>query len=234
MINVIICDDNDNYRNKIVDKVKKFMAKNELECEIHEFNDYAQDFNKIIQKPMPGKIYILDIETPTRSGIDIARIIRKIDVNSIIIFLTGHEELGQVILRKDIMFLSFINKFDNCDKRLNNSLKTALEMLDKKQIIKFSDTSATYTINRDTIHYIIKDTMSRKCIVKTDNREYVVGMTLSDFMKLLPNDFVQSHKSCIVNKRRVVKTDPKERIIVFDDGEQLDLLSRKYKKEFQI
>ena len=53
------------------------------------------------------RIYLLDIETPSASGIDIARKIRKHDIESMIIFITGHEELGDVVLKNNTMFLSF-------------------------------------------------------------------------------------------------------------------------------
>ena len=136
MINIILCDDDNSFRKNIVIKIKKYMDKYNFEYKIHEFNDYNSQFSKIINLELTNKIYVLDIETPSRSGIDIARIIRKDDVESPIIFLTGHEELGHVILSKDIHFLAFINKFDNSSKRLNNALDLSMKLLNKKSIIR--------------------------------------------------------------------------------------------------
>ena len=36
------------------------------------------------------------------------------------------------------MFLSFINKFDNFEKRLDNSLEKSLDLLNKKNTIRFT------------------------------------------------------------------------------------------------
>lgn len=43
--------------------------------------------------------------------------------------------------------------------------------------------------------------------------------------------FVQTHRACYINTERKVKIDRTKRIIMFDNGEEIDLLSDKYKKE---
>ena len=157
MVNVIICDDNIKDRNNIQLIIKDFMIKNKIEYNLHIFEDYNKNFDNIITSKLPFKIYLLDIETPSRSGIDIAREIRRKDVDSVIIFLTGHEELGPTVLKNDLMFLSFINKFDNLEVRLINSLKKALKLLHQRRIIRINDRNTIYTINIDDILVIQDD-----------------------------------------------------------------------------
>ena len=128
MLNVIICDDNEKDRNNVIQIVNNFMTKNNIEFKTHVYKDYNKSFDEIINSNIPFKIYLLDIETPSASGIDIARRIRSKDVDSVITFLTVHEELGNTILKNDLMFLSFINKFDNLKLRLTKSLKKALDL----------------------------------------------------------------------------------------------------------
>ena len=125
MINFIICDDVKQYREMVEHIVVSYMMKNKLEYKTHVFKDYDSDFLKIVESKLSFKVYILDIETPTRSGIDIARLIRNKDVDSVLIFLTGHQELGHVVMKNDFLFLSYINKFDDCEKRLTKSLDKA-------------------------------------------------------------------------------------------------------------
>ena len=144
MVNVIICDDNDRDRAKEEDIVRRFMNQNNKQFELFSFNDYNKKFFATSNLKMPFKIYLLDIETPSNSGIDVAREIRRKDIDSIIIFLTAHEELGNVVLKNDLMFLAFINKFDNFSNRLNDSLKRALEMLGHKNIIRIRRRSAIF------------------------------------------------------------------------------------------
>lgn len=234
MLNIIVCDDEKNCHTKIVNEIKNFFVKSNFEYKIHEFYDYNNAFIKIINEELTNKIYVLDIETPSRSGIDIARLIRKNDVESPIIFLTGHTELGEIVLTKDINFLSFINKFDNSTLRLNKSLKTAMKLLDKKHILNFTDRGSIYTIECDNILYITTDTVARKSIIITDKHEYKVNLTLSQLLNLLNTDFIQTHKSCIVNKSRIVKINNNQNIILFDNGKEIDMLSNKFKKVIGI
>ena len=231
MINVIICDDNDKDRNMVFEIVNNFMKKNNIECKIHTYNDYNEKFDSIIESKIPFKIYLLDIETPSASGIDVARKIRSKDVDSVITFLTVHEELGNVVLKNDLMFLSFINKFDNLKLRLNKSLKKALELLEHKRIIKFIDRNIVYTINIDDILYLTKESFERKTIIKTDYAEFKVNKTLAELVEMLDDRFIQTHRSCFINENRKVSIDKVKRLIKFDNGETIDFLSDKYRKE---
>ncbi|MDO4963312.1 MAG: LytTR family DNA-binding domain-containing protein [bacterium] len=231
MFNVIICDDNEKDKNNAVSIVNKFMNKNNLDYHVYDFNDYNKKFYSLIDSNMPFKIYLLDIETPSKSGIDVARDIRKKDVDSVIIFLTAHDELGNIVLKYDLMFLSFINKFDDFEKRLFSSLQKSLELLHRKQVIRINDKNVLYTININDILYLTKDSYERKTIIKTDYGEFKVSKSLTDIRKLLDDRFIQTHRACFINKDRKIKIDRTNRIIEFDNGETIDLLSDKYKKE---
>lgn len=229
MINIIICDDNAKDRENAKKVVNTFMKKLKKEYELHIFNDYNQDFYDIIDRKMPSKIYLLDIETPTKSGIDVARTIRKKDVDSVIIFLTVHEELGHVILKNDLLFLSFINKFDDFENRLYKSLGKSLDILNKKNTVRINDGNVIYTINIKDILYITKDSFERKTIIKTDYTEIRVRKTMNEIREMLDDRFVQTHRACFVNEDRIFKVDKSKRIITFDNEESIDLLSDKYK-----
>lgn len=234
MINIILCDDNKRDLEKIKDLVNKFMKRNKYEYNLYFYTDYNDDFMKLIKEKISFKIYILDIETPSRSGIDIAREIRLNDLESIIIFLTGHDELGRVILQNDLMFLSFLNKFDNLEKRINDVLHKAIDIVKRKNYIKIKDGNNTYIIDLMDILYISKDSFERRTIVKTDYTQYKVRKSLSEIKGMLDDRFCQTHRACIVNKKRISRIDYSNRIIYFDNNDNIDLLSNKYKKELTL
>lgn len=230
MINVIICDDNAKDRENAKKVVNNFMKKTKKEYELHIFKDYNQDFYDVIDRKMQSKIYLLDIETPTKSGIDVARTIRKKDVDSVIIFLTVHEELGHIILKNDLMFLSFINKFDDFENRLYKSLSKSLDILNKKSTVRINDGNIIYTINIKDILYITKDSFERKSIIKTDYTEIRLRKSMNEIIEILDERFIQTHRACFVNEDRIFKVDKAKRIITFDNNETIDLLSDKYKR----
>lgn len=234
MINLIICEDVGRDLKNTVSIIDSYFKSNKLKYEKHIFNDYDSQFRAFITKKLPSKIYVLDIETPSGSGIDMAREIRKKDTESIIIFLTGHEELGSIVLKNDIMFLGFINKFDNCQERLINCLNSALKIMNEIKVLKFTDRNTTYKIKLDDILYLTKDSFERKTIIHTDYDEYKVNNSLNEITSMLDNRFVQTHRACFVNLNRVTKVDKQNKIIKFDNGESTSLVSDKYKKEITL
>ena len=233
MINVIICEDNIKDRKKTKKIVKDFFEKRKLEFKIHLFEDYNEKFDNIIKSKLPFKIYLLDIETPSRSGIDIARDIRRNDVDSVIIFSTAHEELSSLAAKDNLMFLNFINKFDAFEKQLLFSLNKALKCLKKKKVIKIFDKKIYYTIDIDSILYITKDSFERKTVIMTDNGEIKINKTLTEIINMLDSRFIQTHRSCYINNDRKTKVDFNNRLILFDCGEKVDLISKKYRKELE-
>ena len=106
----------------------------------------------------------------------------------------------------------------------------ALNLLRTKNTIKFNDRNVLYTININDILYITKDSFERKTIIKTDYAEFKVNRTLSEIISMLDDRFIQTHRACYINSDRKVKIEKAKKIITFDNGESIDLLSDKYKK----
>ena len=231
MINFIICDDDKKVINNIKEIISKFMMKNEHSYKTHIYNDYNNSFMKAMNTNMQCKIYMLDIETPTRSGIDIARLIREKDTDSMIIFITGHEELGSTILKSDLMFLSFINKFDDFEQRLTGAIRKALKMFNKRNILKFKEGNIVYTVSMDDILYITKDSLERKSVIKTVRYEFKSYKSIKELEKQLDERFIKTHRACIVNKDRIAKIDKTKKEIMLDNGETIYLVSNKLVKE---
>lgn len=231
MVDFIICDDSNRTVNDVVNIIDKFMISNNIHYKTHKFFDYDEKFMKLMDSPLNHKIYILDIETPTYSGIDIARKIRSKDKSSVIIFLTGHDELGLIVLKSCLNFLTFISKFDDYELRLTQALDEALDLVYSKKSISFLEHGIRYNIVINNILYITRDTIERKTIIKTDSNEYKIYMSLEKINSLSQNHFIKTHKSCLVNMSRVDKIDGNRNLITFDNGEVIDLLSNKYKKE---
>ncbi len=230
MINFILCDDNAEILNNVKKIISMTMMKNDYAYEIYSFSEYDNSFYKIMNARMSNKIYILDIETKRASGIDIARKIRVKDVNSVIIFLTSHDELGSVLLHDEIMFLTFINKLDDYPKRLTSSINKAVKVMGKNKILRFEHHGTVFTLPEKDILYITRDGVERKIVIKTDFSEFKLSKPLVEMASLLGPDFVYSYRSCIVNKQRIISIDKRRKKITFDNGEVCDLLSSKYLK----
>lgn len=232
MINFIVVDDVVEIASKVEEIIGKAMMHNKLEYRIHVFHDYDKKFMNFISKPMANKVYFLDIEAKgSISGIDVARMIRKTDIHSVISFITAHDELGGVVAKQQLMILTFICKFDGFEDKIVKAVLKALEILDANTMIRFNDYNALYTIPLRDIVYITRDSVERKCLIKTDYTVYKVNKNLSELKEMGGGALVQSHRACLVNKARIRKTDWKNGKIFFNNDDSIDMLSPNYKKE---
>ncbi|MEG2322396.1 MAG: LytTR family DNA-binding domain-containing protein [Bacilli bacterium] len=231
MINFIVVDDIEAFAISVENVITKIMINNTLAYQTYKFNDYNKKFIDFINKPLPNKVYFLDIETKSASGIDIARMIRRNDIDSVIIFITAHEDLGNVVSKEQLLALTFICKFDGFENKVASATKKALEILDKKRVIRFTDYNTVYTIPIKEILYITRDSIERKCLIKTDYTTYKVSKTVTELKELTQGSLVQTHRACLVNKDRIRKINWTTNELTLNNGEVLTLLSEYYKKE---
>ena len=226
----VICDDEKLFRSRVVKIIDKIFINNDDYYHVTEFSSFNNEFKKLVHDNTP-KIYILDIEiNDSVSGIDIAREIRKKDWESIIIFVTSHAELGYQALKAQIMLLDFISKYDDCEKNLEDVIKKAILQVNNHKTITFMSEGISYIIHLDDILYVLKDTVERKCIIKTTYNEIIISKTLNYIMSSLDDRFYLCHRSCIVNTSRISKIDWKDNIITFDNNDTIDLIARDKKK----
>lgn len=230
MINFIICDD----EKPITDSVKKIvtnvMFKNNIDYKIHVFNEYNNDFYKISKSDLENKIYILDIEVGKKSGIDVAKQIRKNDWDSTILILTSHYELEFLAYKSKILLFDFISKFDLYDQKMYDTINFCVnnKLNDNKLVIKAN--RRIEQINFSSILYITYDNSSRKTKIVTKNEEYETNESLKEILKKLKGNFVPTHRACIVNLNNVKTIDTKNKVITFVDETTTELLSRNHIK----
>ena len=226
----VVCDDDAFFRKGIIQVIDKIFMHNDTNYKIHEFGTYDKNFEKLILKKKP-KVYILDIEIKNSiSGIDIARKIRKCDWDSIIIIVTSHSELSYQVMKAQIMLLDFISKFDNFEGNLKITINKALELIDKKKIIKVENKGVSYIIYIKDILYIERDTVDRKCFIHTNYGIVPISKNLNELKDELGDNFYMSHRSCLVNLNNITKIDWKHNNIYLRDNVCISLLARDRKK----
>lgn len=232
MINFVIVEDNPLHLKKTESYIVKYMMQNTLEFEVIKFDKLSEKLFKYVSNTENNNIYILDYELGNGIALDVARKIRKYEWRSpIIIFTVNGGGMALSSFKQRLQILDFINKRTEPEKNLFELFDICLRQLNVSKNFKYSVGSSTFTIDYNSILYVYKDTVDRKTVVVTDNDEFVLNITLSKAKSLLSNDFVTTHKSYIVNLRRVAKLDWKNCTVKFDNGKVEPLLSRTHKKE---
>lgn len=232
MIRFVICDDNVEVVEKTRLIVNKVMMPYDYDYKITRFKSYNSTFESIIKNNDEQKIYILDIELPGTTGLDIADKIREHDWNSIIIILTSHYECQDLVFESRLMVLDYISKFSKYEKTLEKSLKTALNILNQKKVLNFKYCHSTYRIPYDEILYIKVSPEKRTTIFTIDGNEYGINAQLKELLTKLQPNFQRCHKNCIVNVEKVREVNIKNDTITFKNGVTEKLMSFRMKRGF--
>lgn len=234
MLEFVICEDDPFWNEKFQFLVDKAMMKYDFEYNKKIFYDYSNELNDLIKNVNNFRIYILDVQLPTSDGIRIATNIRKNDWKSFIIMLTAfYDENWERAYKETIMLIEFINKQFNYEERLINDIHKALLALPKKNIFAFYSNSLLVKTEVKNILYIMFDSSDRVCTVVTYHGNYRASRSLKSFIDELDENFIQSHKACIININNVTSIDTKNKVIYFKENFTTDLLSVKYMREIK-
>jgi len=234
MIDFIIVDDNCIWLQQISSIIDKIMIKTNFEYNKKGFTEYDDSFYKYIEQELENKIYILDIETNKNNGIDVARNIRRKDTEATIIFLTAYKDYGNKVLTSMIEAFCFIYKNDNVEEILEQNIIEILNrIIENDAVVKIKDACSFYAIPLSKILYITTDTQSRKIIIKTEMQDIYCKKTLISFEEEYQNNLIRTHKSCVVNVKKVIDFDFKNSKIHFNNRKKIELLSKKYKDKIK-
>lgn len=234
MLNFIICDDEEEFRKIIISEIDKFMMNYDVEYKKHECECYEKKFEILARKEMGFKVYFFDIKTKNGSGLDAARFIREEldDWNSIIIIVTAFAEYRYEALSNRLYLLDFISKFDNCSKKLKETLKIVYKQYNSREkCLNYEYNYIIYKIELKNIIFIEKEQDSKRCIVHTTYGTFKAPFTLSAISKQLDKRFLKVHKSLILNIDKIREYDTKENEVLFINGMSTNLISRSGKKE---
>ena len=111
MLKFVVCEDDTKELEQLCLIVTKVMMNYDMEYKIERFTEYNNKFKEVIDEENINKIFILDIELPIVSGLEIASEVREEDDLSPIVFVTAHPECKNDIFYSRLNAVDFITKF---------------------------------------------------------------------------------------------------------------------------
>ena len=234
MVNFIIYEDKETIRKKYIKLIHKFMGQNDTAYKIYEFSCYNKELQKFITNNVGYNIYILDIEVPGKSGLDLAREIRATgDLESQLLLVTAHKEMLDNTYTNKSLILNFVSKYDNYEENLLKGLMNAYVNITRYKSYVFRNEGELYRIPYNNILFFETEPENSRIKLVTKEKNFMLKGTIGTIINNL-NDprFMKTHKSCIVNLYNIEKVDLTNLIIYFDKRNKT-FLSRNYKKELQ-
>ena len=232
MLNFIIYEDEEKFRDKYFSVIDKFIGTSKLAYDVIEIKEYQEEIIEQIEQLSGSKIFIMDVEVPGKSGLDLARQIRDSgDWDSQIIIVTSHDNLRNYDYQRKILMLAFITKFFDLEKLLLDAIRSAHNILTSRDSIQFQKNNELYRIPLNDILYIEKVPEETYCYIHTKKEEYITNKTLLQLEKEISKDprFLKTHRNYIVNTYNIRAVDLEDLIIKFDN-EKIAFVSKNYKK----
>ncbi|TFJ76090.1 LytR/AlgR family response regulator transcription factor [Carnobacterium maltaromaticum] len=222
MIKVAICDDIPQMAHAVEELLVQYDQK--------LFDSNIFYYPKKLLKDMESTefdLFILDIEFPETTGIDLAKNIRQKNANVPIIFLTNYREYMEEVFK--VQTFDYIIKpvtkkilFPVLDQVVNY-----LGVTDAK--FTFSYNKIVYSLNLSDIVYFEKN--RRQVTVYTSTRSYVANMSNNEIITQVSDNFVQIHTSFIINMKHIKEVGNYFLLLNKEAGTTIKIpISRKYKE----
>ena len=141
-----------------LEKVESLIHEVVEDVKIMKFTKITSELKAEIQNTDEHKIYILDIELANKvSGISIAKLIREVDWESEIVFVTNHDKMFESTHRSIYEVFDFIEKFHDFDKRLKRDIKEILKRNFDNKMFKYNANNVELNVYYRAILYIYRD-----------------------------------------------------------------------------
>ena len=226
MLNFVICDDNLNILEKLSKILEGIFIKYNYDAQIGLKTDNETDLLNYVNENKTD-VLILDINLKSnKSGLEIASMIRERNKNTYFIFTTAHLEYAMMAYKfktfdyiaKPITYERFEETIVRLFDDINGSPKRYIKIDNKNTII-----------DENQILYIKRDGM--KLLFHTKSRDYETYSSFNKIQSVLPDNFIRTHKSFMVNINNIENIDPVSNQIYFNNNSICDI-GPKYKKDF--
>ena len=237
MISIIICDDDKQFVEKLKNAVETSMSKNKTPAKIYAFTGAEEIGSEVLAA---CNIAFLDIDFQGKSynGLDIARKLRRMQNDAVIVFVTNYIEYAPE--GYEVQAFRYILK-NELPQKFTATVDQILEHIRKaKSDIKIQVDGELVSIRVQDILYIesMKHTLIFHVAQKgrEAEREYSCYSSLSKMEEeLTKRGFLRIHKSYLVNMSHIKKFNCNEALL--DSGISLRVSNKTYsecKKQYLL
>lgn len=232
MLNVVILEDNRVHRDKLKDIIENCIIREKLDMKISLVTQSPEETIKIVENTEENTLFFIDIDLKTDiNGLKVGELLRNKYPNCFIVFVTTHSEMSFLTFEYKIEALDFIIK-DNValfKDRVCSCLSKAMERmlpLEDDEILTIDGEESIVNIKFKDILFIETTPASHKLRIHEKNRQIEFYGTLVELEKKLNEDFIRCHKGFIVNMKRIISVDKRDRIAKMDNGERCPISFR--------
>ena len=220
VIRILICDDDIVMLEKVRSRIEEFFHGSDIKIKIHAFSDVSQISTQILSS-CDLALLDIDFDKLNYSGMDLARRLRALRKDAVIIFITNYIEYAPE--GYEVQAFRYILKKE-LDDELEAYIRQAIEQLNMlKKTFKIQINGEIIDLPLDEILYMEVQQHNVTAYVQKDLsgknvKGYSFYASLSDIEKQLePLGFLRIHKSYLVNMRHLKKFQCREAVLTSGD-----------------
>mgnify|MGYP003280683832 FL=1 len=237
MIRILICDDSVLFASQLKDAVEASMKKRDLKVKIHEFH-CAEEIGSEILSSCDIAFLDIDFKGKDYNGIDIARKLRDLHNDAVVVFITNYIEYAPA--GYEVQAFRYILK-NEMPQKLESSVDQIVARLQtERSNIKIQSNGEIIGVPIQDILFI--ESMGHTLIIhmmpegQIPSKKYTCYSTLSKMeANLKDRGFLRVHKSYILNMRHIKTLNCNKACLM--DGTQLSVGSKNYsecKKQYLL
>lgn len=230
MSNIYLIDDNLVHLTYMKKRVLNYIEKKNLDYAVNEVVNIGDFYSKIsTYNILDTDTFFIDIQLRQYfNGIDLAEKIRNINLNCLIIFITGETDKSLEIIKRSISPFGYIVKRANdIETQIDEMLDKVIHVIsDQKDIFIFKNFKRDLLFIAKEINYFCTIKGNRYQIyLQTYNGDYVINESFANVKKRAFPEYYIIFKSYIINSYQIRLIDHKNGKIVFKNNKELYLSS---------
>lgn len=201
-VKILVCDDDPTFVKKMVELIDRQPKYGSTNISITACSDPGQLSDKLLSG---FNIMFLDIDMGQYSGLSIARRVRDLQLNSLLIFVTHYVEFS--LEGYEVNAFRYLLK-EKLSEKLPIYFKEAMmQFAQKRDALKFTASGEEYVVQYENIVYL--ESHLRIIHLHTQHPERIneyFYATMEEMEKeLSPSGFIRIHKSYLVNMQHIKK-----------------------------
>lgn len=221
---IYILDDQFSKLSEIKTAILQLAADHDWSIQVKIFTNVFDLEDVVFEKGQYADIYFLDLDQNgvKLGGINFAKRVRELDVDTTISFISKFPTLMQQLFVNHIGAYDFINK-RQAKPALMADLAYTIDyhqrmVLHRTQPAKLmiSNAEQAYFIAPSEIMYIETTAVAHQLKLVTTNREILFYDKLSDLQNRLTT-FIRSHRACLINPQQISQINYKARTVMMQN-----------------
>ena len=232
MLGLIICDDDRFMLGLSTEMAERCIKESGLGAAVQCATTDYREALRFIEKNPGVYLYFLDIDLGRASmnGVDIAKMIRKAEPLSKIVFVTSHADLGMRVLKSGVEAFGFIEKAMD-EEKMHSAYKKYIRLASENaaaadgypeaegqiRLTVGIDESISLPVSQILYVEADKSVSHFLCYHTVDGSSVSVRDSIENVLDNLGGAFMKSHRSVIINTNLVVSVT--DGLVKFAGGE---------------